>query len=180
MSSWLSEREPGTNTFDALRAGIANSLSELGNAGPDLEWKALRHRLVRENESLAAHSDHLHGKFAELVSNSVAEDLGDAPSDLRPRLVAAAMMAAMDVVDELSEENAAEHSRATFESLLAFLQGVSPRSRSRARQAARPPALDDERICLSLGGGARQPEGSVPRRRALPRSYRPRPFRRRS
>ena len=123
VSSWLSEREPGANTFDALRAGIANSLAELGNAGPDLEWKTLRHKLVRENDSLAAHSDYLHGKFAELVSESVAEDLGDAPSDLRPRLVAAAMMAAMDVVDEPSEDDASERSRATFESLLAFLQG---------------------------------------------------------
>jgi len=123
VSSWLSEREPGANTFDALRAGIANSLAEFGKAGPELEWKTLRHKLVRENDSLAAHSDYLHGKFAELVSESVAEDLGDQPSDLRPRLVAAAMMAAMDVVDELSEDEAVEHSRVTFESLLAFLQG---------------------------------------------------------
>jgi AcrR family transcriptional regulator len=123
VSSWLSEREPGANTFDALRTGIAKSLAESGAAVPDLEWKTLRHRLVRESASLRAHSDLLHGKFAELVSDSVAEDLGDAPSDLRPRLVAAAMMAAMDVVDELSEDDAAERSRATFESLLAFLQG---------------------------------------------------------
>ena len=123
VSSWLSERESGANTFDALRAGIATSFAESGAPGPDLEWKTLRHKLVRENASLAAHADHLHGKFAELVSESVANDLGDAPTDLRPRLVAAAMMAAMDVVDQLSEDDAAEHSRATFESLLAFLQG---------------------------------------------------------
>jgi AcrR family transcriptional regulator len=123
VSSWLSEREPGANTFDALRAGIARTFAEQGTAGPELEWKTLRHKLIRENASLAAHSDHLHGKFAELVRDSVAEDLGDAPTDLRPRLVAAAMIAAMDVVDELSEEDAAERSRATFENLLAFLQG---------------------------------------------------------
>jgi AcrR family transcriptional regulator len=123
VSSWLSDREPGVNTFDALRTGIADNLAELGKEGPDLERKRLRNTLVRQNESLAAHSEYLHGKFAELVSESVAEDLGDSPSDLRPRLVAAAMTAAMNVIDDLSEEDAAEHSQETFESLLAFLQG---------------------------------------------------------
>jgi AcrR family transcriptional regulator len=123
VSSWLSDREPGANTFDALRAGIAASLDEGGEEGAArLAEKRLRNTLVRENESLAAHSEHLRGKFATLVSESVAADLGAAPSDLGPRLVAAAMMAAMNVVDE-SEEDAAEHSKATFESLLAFLQG---------------------------------------------------------
>jgi AcrR family transcriptional regulator len=123
VSSWLSDREPGANTFDALRAGIGASLEEAGEEGAArLAEKRLRNKLVRENESLAAHSEHLRGKFAELVSESVAADLGAAPSDLGPRLVAAAMMAAMNVVDE-SDEDAAEHSKETFESLLAFLQG---------------------------------------------------------
>jgi len=124
VSSWLSEREAGANTFDALRAGIAESIEELGTeGGARLEEKRLRHKLARENPSLAAHAEYLRGRFAELVSDSVAEDLGDAPSDLRPRLVAAAMTAAMTVVDDFAEEDAAEHSQETFESLLAFLQG---------------------------------------------------------
>ncbi len=93
VASWLRERDPGTNTIDALRAGIASSKREL-----DAESRAekrLRKRLVRENESLAAHSQHLMGKFADLIAEAVAQDLGDEPGDLRPRLVAAAAAAAI-------------------------------------------------------------------------------------
>ena len=84
--------------------------------------KKLRKRLIRENDSLAAHSEHLSGKFAELLGEAVAEDLGDRPSDLRPRLVAAATAAAIRVIDDLPDEDA-EHSVETIDSLLAFLRG---------------------------------------------------------
>jgi flagellar biosynthesis/type III secretory pathway protein FliH len=84
--------------------------------------KRLRKRLIRENESLAAHSQHLMGKFAELIAEAVAQDLGDEPGDLRPRLVAAAAAAAIQVIDDLPDEDA-EHSVETLDSLLAFLRG---------------------------------------------------------
>jgi AcrR family transcriptional regulator len=120
LASWLRDREPGTNAFDAVRAGIANNL---GAADPDhLREKQLRKRLIRENDSLAAHSEHLRGKFAELLGQAVAEDLGDEPGDLRPRLVAAASAAAIGVIDDMPDEDV-EHSVETLESLLAFLRG---------------------------------------------------------
>ena len=119
VASWLRERDPGTNTFDALRAGIA---STVGEVDPEhLREKRLRNRLC-ENESLAAHSEHLRGRFAELLAEAVAEDLGDAPSDLRPRLVAAATAAAMGVIEDLPDGEV-EHSVETLDSLLAFLRG---------------------------------------------------------
>src|SRR5262245_16590972 len=59
VTSWLRDREPGTNTIDALRAGIASTFGDdsAGEIDPaHLAEKRLRSRLIRENESLAAHS----------------------------------------------------------------------------------------------------------------------------
>jgi AcrR family transcriptional regulator len=120
VASWLRDREPGTNAIDALRAGIE---SRFGDADPaNLREKRLRNRLIRENESLAAHSEHLRGRFAELLAEAVAEDLGDRTGDLRPRLVAAATTAAIGAIEETPDDDV-EHSMETVESLLAFLRG---------------------------------------------------------
>jgi AcrR family transcriptional regulator len=120
LDSWLSDREPGTNAFDALRAGIAGMDAE---ADPShLQQKQCRARLIRENDSLAAHSEHLQGKFAESVARAVAEDLGADPNDLRPRLVAAATAAAIGVISDMSDDEVGQ-SAETFESVLAFLRG---------------------------------------------------------
>jgi AcrR family transcriptional regulator len=120
VASWLRDREPGTNAIDALRAGLAGVRGE-GDA-ERLREKRLRKRLIRENESLAAHSQHLMGKFGDLLAEAAAEDLGDEPGDLRPRLVAAAATAAIGVIDDLPDEDV-EHSVETLDSLLAFLRG---------------------------------------------------------
>jgi AcrR family transcriptional regulator len=120
VAAWLRDREPGTNTIDALRAGIAAAQGEMEAAG--LREKRLRKRLIRENESLAAHSRHLMGKFADLLGEAVAQDLGDEPGDLRPRLVAAAATAAIGVIDDMPDDDV-EHSVETLDSLLAFLRG---------------------------------------------------------
>jgi AcrR family transcriptional regulator len=120
VASWLRDREPGTNAIDALRAGIASTIGQLD--GAHLQEKRRRQRLIRENESLAAHSDHLKGRFSELLAEAVAEDLGDAPGDLRPRLVAAATAATIGVIEDLPDDDA-EHSVETIDSLLAFLRG---------------------------------------------------------
>jgi len=123
MASWLRDREPGTNAIDALRAGIASKVAQVGEVdSAHLREKRLRNRLIRENDSLAAHSDYLKGRFMELLAEAVAKDLGDTPADLRPRLVAAACGAAMGVIEEMPDEDV-EHSVETFESLLAFLRG---------------------------------------------------------
>jgi AcrR family transcriptional regulator len=119
VASWLREREPGTNAIDALRAGITDAKGNMG--AESLREKRLRKCLVRDNESLAAHSQHLMGKFADLVAEAAADDLGDEPGDLRPRLVAAATAAAIGVMDDMDED--AKHSAETIDSLLAFLRG---------------------------------------------------------
>jgi AcrR family transcriptional regulator len=120
VASWLRDREPDTNTIDALRTGLAGVRGQLDADG--LREKRLRKRLVRENESLAAHSRHLMGKLGDLLAEAAAEDLGDEPGDPRPRLVAAAATAAIGVIDDMPDEDI-EHSVETLDSLLAFLRG---------------------------------------------------------
>ncbi len=119
VASWLRDREPGTNAIDALRAGLADAKGNIG--AESLQEKRLRQCLVSENESLAAHSQHLMGKFADLVAEAAAKDLGDEPGDLRPRLVAAATAATIGVMDDMDED--AKHSAETIDSLLVFLRG---------------------------------------------------------
>jgi AcrR family transcriptional regulator len=120
VASWLRDREPGANAIDALRAGLEGIRGQM-DAGSVRE-KRLRKRLVRENESLAAHSRYLMGKFGDLLAEAAAQDLGDAPDDLRPRLVGAAATAAIGVIDDLPDDDV-KHSVETLDSLLAFLRG---------------------------------------------------------
>src|ERR687891_442614 len=86
------------------------------------ERKKQRTRLVRENDGLTAHSEYLKGRFADLLAEAIADDLQETPSDLRPRLVAAAFIAAMGVIEDLPDDDV-EHSVETIDSLLAFLRG---------------------------------------------------------
>jgi AcrR family transcriptional regulator len=120
VAGWLRDREPGTNAIDALYAGITTTSGGVGKTIHARE-KRLRRRLVRENESLAAHDDHLRGKFGELLAEAVAADLGEAPTDLRPRIVAAATTAAMGVIEDIPDDDAG-HTLETVDSLLVFLR----------------------------------------------------------
>jgi AcrR family transcriptional regulator len=92
LAARLRDRLPGETTFDALRAWITGLLPELE---ADENREALRHRLCSEYESIAAHERHLMARFEAIIAESVAADLGDAPSDLRPRMIAAAAIAAL-------------------------------------------------------------------------------------
>jgi AcrR family transcriptional regulator len=122
LGEMLERREPGTNVFDALRAGIEEGMEP--PAASDLREKRCRTRLVRESESLAAHDKFLHSKFATLIAGAVADDLGVPPEDVRPRIVAAAMTGAIELLQELPEESDdVESARETLDVLLSFLRG---------------------------------------------------------
>ena len=120
VAGWLRDREPGTNAIDALYDGVCTTSGAVDKTLHARE-KRLRRRLIRENDSLAAHDDHLRGKFFELLSEAVAEDLGEAPTDLRPRIVAAATTAAMTVIEDIPDDDQ-EHTVETIDSLLVFLR----------------------------------------------------------
>jgi AcrR family transcriptional regulator len=135
IASWLRDREPGTNAIDALSAGIESMVGDEVDK-TDLREKRCRNRLVREKDSLAAHSDHLKGRLADLLAEAVAEDLGDQPTDLRPRLVGAAFVAAIGVLGDTDDDGGEhEHSAETIDNLLAFLRGglAALQERGRAR-----------------------------------------------
>jgi AcrR family transcriptional regulator len=120
----LDVRDPDETTFDALRAWIG----DLIDADPEeAERGAIRKQLTCDNESLEAHQRHLMSRFEALIATSVAEDLGDEPTDLGPRLVAAAAIAALTSLEPPEpKDHAAPPSAeelAVLDEAFAFLQG---------------------------------------------------------
>jgi AcrR family transcriptional regulator len=122
----LDARPTAETTFEALRDWIADRL-ELGSGEVDAERVAIRQRLIGESEALAGHERHVLGRFEAAIARSVDADLGDAPQDLRPRMVAAAAVAALmalrtDAVGAPKPADAAE-ALARLDEALVFLRG---------------------------------------------------------
>ena len=123
LAARLRDRPPGESTFDALRAWLTGLLPDLE---ADESREALRHRLCSEHESIAAHERHLMARFEAIIAESVAADLGDAPSDLRPRMIAAAAIAALMAMrpdDPGAEELPAGEKLQRLDEALEFLRG---------------------------------------------------------
>jgi AcrR family transcriptional regulator len=123
LAARLRDRLPGETTFDALRAWITGLLPDLE---ADENREALRHRLCSEYEAIAAHERHLMARFEAIIAESVAADLGDAPSDLRPRMIAAAAIAALMAMrpdDPGAEELAPQEKLQRLDEALEFLRG---------------------------------------------------------
>ena len=118
LASALRDRLPGETAFDALRRWIDAKFDE---------WTAeedealLRKRLCREDEGLANFEGGMMARIHELVLEAIADDLDEPQSALRPRLVAAAAMAALTSL-EGSFENKAE-SLAVLDDAMLFLRG---------------------------------------------------------
>lgn len=126
LASRLDERGPKETTFDALRAWIGDITDDQTRHIDDRE--VVRHQLLCDNDSLAAHERHLMSRFEALIAKSVARDLGEDPDDLRPRMVAAAALAALRALDS-PEKKAGPKQPPTQEDLevldeaFAFLRG---------------------------------------------------------
>ena len=127
LASVLRDRPPGESTFDALRRFIDSMFDE---------WIAeddetiLRKRLCRKHEALANFERGMTARIHELLLEAIADDL-DAPQEaLRPRLVAAAAMAALtsleDGIDEGAEPRAPvakAEALAVLDDAILFLRG---------------------------------------------------------
>ena len=90
----------------------------------------LRKRLCREDDGLANFEGGMLARIHELLREAIADDLGEPPDALRPRLVAAAAMAALTSLgtslDEKTEQRgpvAKADALAVFDDALLFLRG---------------------------------------------------------
>ena len=122
LAARLRGRPATESTFDALRAWIAGLLPELEHD----EHQAVRQRLSAQHESIAAHERQLMARIEAIIAESVAADLGEAPTDLRPRMVAAAAMAAVMAMrpdDACSQELAPREKLQRLDETFEFLRG---------------------------------------------------------
>jgi AcrR family transcriptional regulator len=121
----LDERGADETTFDVLRAWIGELID--AEDGAEAERGAIRKRLICDNEGLEAHQRHLMSRFEAVIAASVAQDLGDGPDGLGPRLVAAAAIAALMALEPpVHKEPGAPptpEDLAVLDDAFAFLQG---------------------------------------------------------
>jgi AcrR family transcriptional regulator len=103
----LSERPPGTTALASLRTWVERAAEAYI---PSPEQMKLEARLRRESPAVAACDLRHMRQFERRLADAVGEDLGEPGDALRPRLVAAAAVAALtassDKADALLEEDA--------------------------------------------------------------------------
>ena len=90
----------------------------------------LRKRLCREDEGLANFQGGTLARIHDLLLEAIADDLGKPQDALRPRLVAAAAMAALTSLEGSFDENAEKRgpegkagALAVFDEAMLFLRG---------------------------------------------------------
>jgi AcrR family transcriptional regulator len=123
----LTERPEGTTALDALRGWIVEAARRFG---AESEQERLEHKLVKESPAVAA-CDLQHMRRVERrLAEAVAEDLGEPPEALRPRLVAASTIAAIQATKEAHEASDPAAMRemladplAVLDDALRFLEG---------------------------------------------------------
>jgi AcrR family transcriptional regulator len=123
----LDARPGGVTATATLREWIAGRLT-FWASNPEAK---VRKRLVAEVETLAAHNQYMRSRFEEVLRRGVARDLGEPPEALRPTLVAAAAIAALTSLADVSDaphDDAVnppviEQQLAVLDEALAFLQG---------------------------------------------------------
>jgi AcrR family transcriptional regulator len=117
----LQQRESGSTTFDAVR-------DFLRDLDPPDERAKLRKKILTTDEALRLRERARRARAEHLLAESVAQDLGVSPDDIRPKMIAAAFTAAISAVgdrivnaptDSISDQQA--HSM--LEDALEFLRG---------------------------------------------------------
>ncbi len=141
LETMLRERPAGEQAFDALRRWIEAMFDQWKAEG---EESSLRKRLCRENETLANFATATMGRIHTLLLDAVARDLGEPADALRPRLVAAAAVAALSALDAELSDDEAEHTvpdkaeaLAVLDDALVFLRAGSAALQEREPVASR-------------------------------------------
>jgi AcrR family transcriptional regulator len=125
LSARLGDRSEDETAIDAIRAWIGELIEEMDLTD---DRERCRKRLIGESEALAAHNRALMGRVEELLAEHIARDLGDGPDDVRPRMIASAVIGALGALDvkgtDGSEPPASqEEALAMVDEALTFLRG---------------------------------------------------------
>ena len=118
LASALRDRLPDETAFDALRRWIDGMYD---NWTAEEDEAVLRKRLCREDEGLTNFQGGVMARIQELLLEAIARDLDEPQDSLRPRLVAAAAMAALHSLDNTLDEKPDQHVRETKSEALAVL-----------------------------------------------------------
>jgi AcrR family transcriptional regulator len=127
LAAALRDRLAGETAFDALRRWI----DAMFDKWADQEDEALlRKRLCREDEGLANFQGGMMARIHDLLLGAIAADLDEPPDALRPRLVAAAALAALTSLDSSVREKADQpaplgktEALAVLDDAMVFLRG---------------------------------------------------------
>ncbi len=101
LSERLRQRPAGQTTIDALRDWLAEMVESHDTTD---QVEACRKSLMRDTPSLATQRLAKMSEFDLVLREGIARDLDDAVDALRPRLVAAAALAALMSLDEVHED----------------------------------------------------------------------------
>jgi AcrR family transcriptional regulator len=127
LAATLRDRLPGETAFDALRRWIDAMFDEWTAEGQET---ILRKRLCGEDEGLANFEGGVMARINELLLEAIAKDLGEPQDALRPRLVAAAAMAALTSLEGKDDEKSKQgvpvdkaEALAVLDDAMLFLRG---------------------------------------------------------
>jgi AcrR family transcriptional regulator len=126
LASALGDRLAGETAFDALRRWIDTMLDEWA---AEEDTVILRKRLCREDGGLANFQGGVMARIHDLLLEAIADDLGEPRDGIRPRLVAAAAMAALSSLEGSFDEadkrvpGAKAERLAVFDEAMVFLRG---------------------------------------------------------
>ncbi len=123
LASALRDRLPDETAFDALRRWI-DGMYDSWTAEED--EAVLRKRLCREDEGLNNFQGGVMARIQELLLEAIARDLDEPQDSLRPRLVAAAAMAALHSLDNTLDEKPDQtktEALAVLDDAMLFLRG---------------------------------------------------------
>jgi AcrR family transcriptional regulator len=125
LSARLDDRAEDETAIDAIRSWIDGVLEEV-----DLrdERERCRKRVIGQSEALAAHNRALMGQVEVLLAGHIARDLGDRPDDVRPHMIASAVIGTLTALDVKGSDDGGspptkEEARAMVDDALRFLQG---------------------------------------------------------
>jgi len=118
LKAAIEGRPSDVTAIDALRDWVDESMPVKHEESPDAR---LRKRMCIDEPTLAAHQQHLLSRLEEILRVGVARDLGDPPDGLRPRLVAAAAVAALSSIDD--EQGDKAERIGLLDETLVFLRG---------------------------------------------------------